>query len=77
MGFLANSREKYRLSRLRRRLEDEPKPEARYRPGQGLSLPGKERTQSLWKVEPIYTDIDDDIWESPDEDDDDWRKRLH
>ena len=33
--------------------------------------------QVLWPVEPTYTDIDDDMWDTGDLDDDDWRKRLH
>jgi len=34
------------------------------------------RAQKLWPVEPVYTDIDDDLWDAS-EADDDWRKRLH
>ena len=33
--------------------------------------------QVLWPVEPTYSDIDDDMWDTGDLDDDDWRNRLH
>ncbi|MGD2079098.1 MAG: FtsK/SpoIIIE domain-containing protein [Chloroflexota bacterium] len=38
--------------------------------------PGRGQAQA-WQGEPVYTDIDDDLWDVPDADDDEWRGRLH
>jgi hypothetical protein len=56
----------------------EAEPDSRHQPDPG-SAPGRVgvgRAQKLWPVEPIYTDIDDDLWDASDGEDD-WRKRLH
>ncbi|MFN2223688.1 MAG: FtsK/SpoIIIE domain-containing protein, partial [Candidatus Promineifilaceae bacterium] len=57
--------------------QEEPQHEARPWRDLGMALPSKERARKLWSVEPIYTDIEDDNWEVADDDDDDWRNRLH